>query len=284
MSDGDDSSSPRGAPGRLSVELAERALAAHPLPIADAVAALLAADSVFEMRDRVVEVFRAELRVLAAIVLAARLQLGPGPGGESPQLPELLRGLRSRGLTDGQWMSLIREGLRPWASASEAFPIPPLVTLFHARKAELPKLFDELLVMRKSETVAHGATGTRAAIEEILARRVPQLARTLELCDPLWSKVTLVVPLAGEDVDAPQAAWALMGGTPHRGRFRKTELAPGQKLAVGETALVDRDGKPLLSLHPIADLRRPSPDAIPELFLLDGGAKKGALFVAFPSM
>ncbi len=273
------------SPGRLRAEIVERALAAYPLPIADAVAALASADSVFEMRDRVVEVFRAELRLLAAMVLSARLQLGPGPGGESTQLPELLRGLRNRGLTDGQWMSLVREGLRPWSAAADAYPVPELVAAFHARKAELPKLFDELLVMRKSETVAHGATGTRAALEEILERRVPQLEKTLEHGDRIWSRVMLVAPLARDAADpSPQAVWSLMGATPHRGRFRRVQLAEGHAVPAGEVALLDRDGKPLLSLHPVADLRRPSPDAVPELFLLDGGTKRGALYVAFPSM
>lgn len=274
----------------LPQDLAARVVATHPLPIADAVAALLAAESVFEARDRVVEVFRAELRVLAALVLAARLQLGPGPGGEGAQLPALLRGIRSRGLTDGQWVALIRDGLRPWASAHESHPVGELVRLMHARKAELPKLFDELLVMRKSETVAHGATGTRAAIEEILTRRVPQLARTLELLDPLWQRVQLVVPIAksrghdGEDDDGPNAALVAMGTSPHRGRFRRLDLQASAPQPAGEALLVDREGKPLVSLHPVVLFRRASPDAVEELFVLDGGAKSGAVYVAFPSM
>jgi hypothetical protein len=109
---------------RIREDLAERVLAAHPLPIADALGAMLAADSVFETRDRVVEVFRVELRLLAAIVLATRLQLGAGPGGESPQVPDLLRALRARGLTDGQWVALLREALRSWTGVKEGYPLP----------------------------------------------------------------------------------------------------------------------------------------------------------------
>ncbi|NUP06881.1 MAG: AAA family ATPase [Polyangiaceae bacterium] len=269
---------------RLSPDLAERVLATHPMPIADAVAALLAADSAFEMRDRVVEVFRAEIRLLSALVLAARLQIGTGPGGDAAQVPELLRGLRSRGLTDGQWVAMLREVLRPWSSAKQGHPLPELVGLVHARKSELVRLFDELLVMRKSETVAHGASGTRAALEEILARRVPQLARTLELLDPIWASARLCLPLVAQEDGTPQSAWLLMGSTPHRGRFRKIELTSTAPLPAGEALLVDKSGEPLVALHPIAMVRKPSPDVTEEIFLLDGGTKRGAIYVAFPSM
>ena len=88
--------------GRFPADLAERSLATSPVPIADATGALVAADSAFEQRDRVVEVFRAALRTLSALVLCARVQFGKGPGAEPAQIPDLIRSLRSRGLTDGQ--------------------------------------------------------------------------------------------------------------------------------------------------------------------------------------
>lgn len=270
---------------RLPPDLAERVLSSHPLPIADAAGALVAADSAFEQRDRVVEVFRAALRTLSALVLAARVQFGKGPGAEPPQIPELIRSLRSRGLTDGQWFAIVREMLRPWAQAPGSHPLSDLVTLVHGRKAEFPKLVDELLAMRKSETVAHGASGTKAALAEILERRVPQLAKVLALLEPLWAKARLVVPLARPESDEePQSAWLLMGDTPSRGRWRRVELAAGVRLAPGEALLADAEGRPLLALHPLVLVRRPSPEAVEEVFVLDGGSKKGAVFVALPSM
>jgi WD40 repeat protein/energy-coupling factor transporter ATP-binding protein EcfA2 len=272
-------------PGLLPADLVERVLASHPLPIADATGALVGADSAFEQRDRVVEVFRAALRTLSALALAARVQLGKGPGAESSQIPELIRSLRSRGLTDGQWFAIVREMLRPWAQAPASYPLPELVSLIHGKKSELPKLVDELLAMRKSETVAHGASGTKAAIAEILERRAPQLARLLALLAPLWERARLVVPLARPDDDAePQAAWLLMGYSPPRGKWRRVELHAGVRAAPGEALLVDADGKPVLALHPLVIVRRPSPDAIEEVFVLDGGTKKGAAYVALPSM
>ena len=270
---------------RLPEDLAVRVLTHHPVPIADAVAALVAAEGPFEQRDRVVEVFRAALRTLGALALSARVQFGPGPSGEAAQVPELLRALRNRGLTDGQWQGLVRELLRPWSGAPASHPLPELVTLFHARKSELPKLVDELLLMRKAETVAHGASGTKEALGEILERRVPQLARLLELTDPLWEKARLVVPLALPDDDAePQRAWLLMGSTPPRGRWRWIELAPAARMTPGEALLVGPDGAPLVALHPLVLVRRPSPEAVEEFFTLDGGSRKGAVYVALPSM
>ncbi len=133
---------------RLSPELIERALARYPVPIADAVAGLESADSLHEQRDRVVEVFRAVVRSLAGIVLAVRVQYGPGPGQVSAEVEKLLRGLRSRGLTDGQWVGLLRELLRPWKNDAASYPLPGLVAAFHARKAPLPRPLDCLLKMR----------------------------------------------------------------------------------------------------------------------------------------
>ncbi|MBK8253144.1 MAG: WD40 repeat domain-containing protein [Polyangiaceae bacterium] len=272
-------------PGQLPADLAERVLSSHPLPIADATSALVSADSAFEQRDRVVEVFRAALRTVSALVLAARIQFGKGPGTESAQIPELIRSLRSRGLTDGQWFAIIREMLRPWAQAPGSYPLADLVTLIHAKKSEFPKLIDELLAMRKSETVAHGASGTKAAIVEILDRRVPQLAKVLALLEPIWAKARLVVPLAKPPSDDElQGAWLLMGDTPARGKWRRIELPAGVHVAPGEALIVDAEDKPLLALHPLVLVRRPSPEAVEEVFVLDGGSKKGAVFVALPSM
>ncbi|MEO7327138.1 MAG: hypothetical protein ABI193_01080, partial [Minicystis sp.] len=237
---------------RLPAELTERVLSSHPLPIADATGALVAADSVFEQRDRIVEVFRAALRMLAAMVLAARVQFGKGPGAEPGQIAELIRSLRSRGLTDGQWFAIVREMVRPWVQAPSSYPLSELVTLLHGKKSELPRLVDELLAMRKSETVAHGASGTKAAIGEILARRAPQLARLLAMLEPLWARARLVVPLAKpEGDDELQAAWLLMGDTPARGKWRRIELAAGVRLTPGEALLVDAEARPLLALHPL---------------------------------
>lgn len=232
---------------RTLLDVSARVLSSFPTPIADALVALLAADSAFEQRDRVVEVFRAELRLLAALVLAARVQFGPGPLGEASAVPDLLRGLRARGLTDGQWVALVRELLRPWASSPEAHPLPALVKLLHGRKSKLIKLWDELLVMRKSETVAHGASGTREALVAILLKRTPQLARTLELLDPVFADLRIVAAREGNDAET---ASLFVGPTPASGRARTIELPLGLAVSASEVVLVDRDGHPKVALFP----------------------------------
>ncbi len=259
----------------LSDDLIAKVVSSHPVPIADAMAALAAADNPFEQRDRVVETFRACLRWLAGTALAARLQYGGGPGPQSPQLHEMLRSLRSRGLTDGQWLSLLRELLRPWAQTVDAHPLPALVTLFHKKKARLPKVIDELLVMRKAETVAHGATGSRRELGAILAKRLPQLGELLELTDALWERARVVRPLDDH------TAQLLMGATPAAGRFRRVQLS--QPAPRGELLLLD-GAVPRLALHPLFVVEAPNPGAMEELFTLDRGGKRGAVFVAFPSM
>jgi WD40 repeat protein len=266
----------------LPPHLLDLALGVFPVPIADAVGALAAAEGVFEQRDRVVEVFRALMRLDAALALATRLQFGPGPGGEGEEVQRLVRALRSRGLTDGQWVGLVRELLRPWVGGGH--PVPELVAMFHRRGSKLGRCLDGLLEMRKIETVAHGSSGDEEEVRAVLERRVPQLQALLELHAPLWERLHLVAPLARPSDGLVQRAWRLVGYTPGRGRWRLTELAPGQDLPPGELLVVGAGGNPVLALHPVAILRRPSPEAVEELFFLDGSDRRGARFVAVPSM
>jgi WD40 repeat protein/energy-coupling factor transporter ATP-binding protein EcfA2 len=271
--------------GRITVEQGSAIARQHPLPIADAMTALLAAQSPHERRDRVVECFRATLRYVAAVALAARVQFGPGPGDESAQVADLMRSLRRRGLTDGQWVGLTRQLLAAWAGKADAHAITPLAALFTGKaKKHVAKAIDGLLEMRKAETVAHGATGTADALAAVLERREPQLAALLERLAPIWEAARLVVPLAAPEDDEPQRAWLLMGDTPSRGRWPAVSLSTPEPLAPGMPVLVDPEGKPLLSLDPVALFRRPSPDAVEELFVLDGAKRNAAVFVALPSM
>lgn len=269
------------ATGEVSVE---RTGDVRPLPVADALAALEAADNPHQRRDRIVECFRTVVRYHAALALAARLQFGPGPDGDAPELHDLLRALRRRHLTDGQWVQLTRTLLKPWAARPEAHVLPELVELMCGKRSKLPRLIDGLLEMRRVETVAHGGSGGAGAIAEVLARRGPQLERLLGLFAPMWARARLAVPLAVSATPGePQRAWSLVGDTPPRGLWRRVALIDGAALAPGQPVLIDDGGKPLLALHPIALVRRPSPEVPEELFVLDGGGKRGARYVAFPS-
>jgi hypothetical protein len=258
----------------------ENAVLVWPTPVADALLLLLDAESPFERRDRIVEVFRAQLRLLAALALAARLQFGAGPEPPSAQVGELLRQLRGRGLTDGQWLALLRELLRPWSSSPDAHPLAALVRPMFARKSELLKLWEELLVMRKSETVAHGASGTRDELDAIVSRRLPQLDRTFALTSAVWSALSLACPRERAAGEPPRAA-LLVGPTPSSGRFRRVPLQGGEP-PPGELLLIDPEGRPRLALHPVVTLVRVRD--LDRVFVLDGPAKRGATLVSFPSM
>lgn len=257
----------------------------YPVPIADALAALRSADSLHERRDRVVECFRALLRYASAVSLAVRVQFG-AHAEETSMLSELLRSLRQRGLTDGQWVGLMRGLAGAHAHNPEGYPLPALAALFRGKqKKKVAQAIDGLLEMRKAETVAHGATGSSDAILAVLQRREPQLDALLAAFAPVWQESELVVPLARPEADdEPQMAWRLRGYTPRTGKWPRVALAAGVRLEPGEPVLVDRAGKPRVSLAPIALFRRPSPEAVEELFVLDGAKRNAAVFVAFPSM
>lgn len=311
----------------LDRALIERVLSSHPVPIADATAALTASTSAHERRDRVVECFRAIIRYASALALSVRVQYGPGPDAkvaaepsvrdagevpgrdnndndnsdgarvavDHPEVARLLRTLRGRGLTDGQWVGLCRGLLRPWARVPRSHPLPALVELFHGgKRGRFVRAVDGLLEMRKSETVAHGATGGAGAITDVLKRRIPQLAMLLEQFEPVWLGARLVVPVAdtraetdidpGGDPERTVRASLFMVYTPGRDRWRRVELPAADRLAPGQPVLIDDAGRPLLALAPVALVRRPGPESAHELFLLDGCRRRRAAYVAFPSM
>src|SRR5205814_7964974 len=182
----------------LSPAVVENALTRAPLPIADAVATLVASSNAHEERDRVVECFRAILRYVGVLALAAALQRGRKDS--SAQVTELLRSLRRRGLTDGDWFAIARELLRGWAGQGGGHPLPQLVAL--VGNASFINVVEQLLAMRKNETVAHGTTGDAREIEEVLARRIPQLEALIELVMEACADVVLVQPLASPETEA----------------------------------------------------------------------------------
>jgi len=266
-------------------DLLDRVLSGFPTPLGDALAGLDASDNAHEQRDRVVEVFRAVVRLLGSVALSAWVQYGSGKGAAPPRVAELLRGLRRRSLTDGQWVELLRLLLQPWAEDPSAHALPEMVELMHGHRAKLPRLIEGLLGMRKAETVAHGATGDVEDLEILLAARLPQLASALELLEPLWSRVQLAVPLSRpREGNAVQRAWRLTGQTPHRGRWRRIDLARGVRLTPGEPVLVDSSGTPVVALHPVCLFSRATPDGVEEFWVLDGGGRQAARYVAIPSM
>ncbi len=266
----------------LSEELIERATSVYPTPVADAVNAVASAANLHERRDRVVECFRTTHRSLAGLALAARLYRGEGPGGEAESVAGWIHTLRQHGLTDGQWIGLTRELLRGWAQVPEQHPVPELVALFHGAR-HVSSEIDGLLKMRKSETAAHASTGDEGELTAILERRIPQLQRLLERAEAVWLERRLVVALSPGEGEQ-QTAWSLRGATPVSGRWRRFSLSELEgPLAPGRVVLLSADRRPCLLLEPVLQLRRATPEAVEEVFFLDGSKGKHARFMALPS-
>ena len=248
----------------LDEDLTGRVMAHYPLPVADAFGALAAAQNPNQRRDLLVEAFRACIRFVGAVALAARAQYGPGPGPQSKEAARLLTKLRGRGLTDGEWVGLCRELLKPWRGNPDEHVLPALVRLFCKDKT-FAKQLDTLLALRKQATVAHGTTGSEAEAREMLGERLPAFEGLLEKLEPLLREARLLVPLE-RVADDRQQARLLMGCTPPRRWWRSVTLAEGERRPPGEVVLADAEGKPCVALAPVALFRPPSPGA-PEMIM-----------------
>lgn len=246
-------------------ELAAVTLTRHPAPVADAMRALLAADSVHEQRDRVVECFRACVRVTAIVALAARLQ-GPAEPARDRELTALLAALSRRGLTDGQWVAVLRcavagLGARTDPVARELWPL-----LRGAGRRQFARALDELLQMRRKETVAHGPTGDNHQVRALLDRRMPALCTVLSSLTPLWTAIYVAVPL--DPIRGQQRALALVGETPRQRRWQRVELGGGAPPYT--PVLIGANARPLLRLEPWARVI-PHPDgSVEALWCIEG--------------
>ena len=143
----------------LDTALEEEVLNRYPAVIADAFDALTFEESSRAQRDKIVECFRIAIRLIGITSLAVVDCSRAGKGGK-----QLLHKMLSKGLTDGEWVGLARELLRPYAEAPDELPFPELVSIYFrpgtSRPANDAKVIDRLLKMRRSETVAHGSSGT----------------------------------------------------------------------------------------------------------------------------
>ncbi|MEC7983551.1 MAG: hypothetical protein VX278_00220, partial [Myxococcota bacterium] len=271
----------------ISDHIYDHACTDYPLPIAETVVSLAAADNEHEERDRIVECFRAIIRTLSVLALAAVVGRGSDADIEkNEQLQNLIAqmGRGKKGLTDGQWVALTRESLRGWKNRPQDHPLPELVELFFKDK-KTNSLIDQLLKMRKSETVAHGASGDQTSLQEIISTRLPQLETLLTKCESLWSRIQFVVPL-GQPMDGEerQRAWSLKGPSARKGRWRRLDLDKGIRLEPGRMVLIDKENRDVLHLYPMALFQRPTPEAIEEFFVLEGRSKSGSRHLSIPAM
>jgi WD40 repeat protein/serine/threonine protein kinase len=254
----------------LEAGLRDELLGAAPQPIAESVAALEAAHGPRQARDALWRVVQTAVRYLGVVALAARARLAES--SYAPAVAELMRALAKRTLTDEEWVELVRETCRPLVGQAAAHPVPELVKLFfHAdgTPAAGARHLETLLELR-AEGLA--PTATDEALLPALERGRAELGGLLTAAKFL-AEYVLALPVA------PGRAEPWMG-------VRRSQRAGvpvrGPALAAGAPVLLDRDGTPVVALHPIAQVAPPAPGAAPELFLYEGHDRRGPMLRALP--
>lgn len=245
-------------------------LGGAPQPIADAVAAIESARNLHQARDAIGHAVQSVVRYLGLLALASRSRIGPLACGDSPSAGAALRALRTRRLSDEEWLELGRELTRPFLALREAHPIPEMVSFFFVPGGEgaaAAATLGRLLEMRAgAEQTGHNELELR----ELLLRALPELDRVLDAAD-FVRDYQLVVPRG--DVGE---RWM---GVRRTGRTTVRLRGPYPS---GQPLLLDRAGCPVLLLWPLVQVARPAPAAAEELFWFDGAGRRGGRLVALP--
>jgi tetratricopeptide (TPR) repeat protein len=268
----------------LSDQVFERdALDFFPTPIADTLDDAAAETAARAQRDKIVETFRVVVRVLALLAMTGAQDTGPSKG----PVVELRRKLFQKGLTDGQWIDLTRETLRPYVANADAFGIPALVKAFFPDKGAQTSVFDgqgacsKLLAMRKSHTVAHGITGSEDAAMAVLSARIPDFEVLLRSQTWLW-KTEFIVPQARKDRPDGTGEYSvikLKGVTPRRG-FRAEQFTATAELALGRVHIVV-EGRAPLDLYPYIQYAE-ADSGQHEVFLFEEANKSDVILRNYP--
>lgn len=261
-----------GSPRSLDI----RAL---PAPIANAVVLFAAAEHPREQRDRLVEVLRTTIRYLGGVALAARLEHGPGPDGDSDEAQRLLGRLpHGPFLTDREWAGLTRELIFAWRSVPTTHPLPALVDGV-GQSSQVRTRLEQLLLHRVP--LAHSLADAEAEARATVDESVPNVVGLLHSLTEFFHEARVVKPLHATEPLVPQRAWLLHGPTTLHRVWRSLELA--DYATPGKPVIVDSQGKLRLQLHPWLLCERVSSEMPEELFFLDGRKGKAVSFVAFPS-
>jgi serine/threonine protein kinase/WD40 repeat protein len=249
---------------RLDDPIREATLADAPQPIAQAVAALDAAQNAHQAREAVSEIVAVTARWVGLLALASRSRVGAAGRTDSSVVVESLAILRRRTLGEREWIELAHGLTQPFAAAPDTHPLPELVELLRAGAGP----FEPLLERAEAPRMAQA---TDAESRAFLERELPDLAALLRalgfLCD-----YALVVPR-----DTLAERWMGL-------RRGKRTASPRQAgLRDGEPALLDHDGAPVLALWPLVQCAQPTPGAPEELFLFEGQGRRGARLIARPA-
>ncbi|KAF0248421.1 MAG: serine/threonine protein kinase with WD40 repeat, partial [bacterium] len=251
--------------------LKEDILTNAPKPLADTVANLLASRNAYQFRDRVLLVFRVLVRYIGILSLASYANT-INEQQDDETVNKSITTLRNEGLNESQWIELSRELCRPFAKKRDAYPIPELVTLFFALDSEqlspLTEVFSNLLHLQRDITSTTSLKEER--ITTLLASFLGKL--TIVLRATAWLSDYYVVLPEG------QQATKWMGIT------KELNIIPlkSNNLITSKAILVDANGYFVLPLWPLIEVTPPTPQAFPEIFLLERKGRNGAKFVSFP--
>lgn len=246
-------------------------LANAPKPLADTINNLLMARNAYQFRDRVLIILRVVVRYIGILALACQVRVA-GNQPESELVAKAITNLRQQGLSELQWLELIRELCRPFAKKRDAYPIPELVSLFFAVGSEqlspLTETFTQLLQLQNELKSSASLT------EEQL----------VSLLDEFLAKLTILLKAAAWLLDyylvLPEGSHA----TKWMGAAKDSPIITlkTQNLGAGKAVLVDANGYFVLSLWPLVEIVPPTPGTPLEVFLLAGKGRHGAKLVSFP--
>jgi hypothetical protein len=146
-------------------ELERDLLDEFPTPLADAFDDLTFEFSPRGQLAKLIEMFRVGVRLLAFYALAATVE-----DELPPEALSRLRKLLRHGLSEGDWIGLTRETVRPFARTPAPFPLPEVASLFF-RPGTDPvapgaTMLEQLLKLRNEW--AHGVSGTEADVATIV--------------------------------------------------------------------------------------------------------------------
>jgi tetratricopeptide (TPR) repeat protein len=262
-------------------ELERELLDEFPTPLADVLDDLTYERAPRGRLAKVIDLFRVGARLLAFYALAATLEEEPPPEA----LARLRKLLRQR-LSEGDWIGLARETVRPFARTPAPFPIPEIAAVFFRPGTEQPAASAAALerLLKTRNEWAHGVSGTEPEVQAIVDQCRPDL-ETVAAALRWMARAPWFVP------DAPATAAAtgptvtgrrLTGTTPRRG-FRQLSVPLDQPLDPGVVYALAPAGP--LRLGPLVQFLVPPDegDEAPELFLLETGGRREARLQAFPS-
>src|SRR2546427_8423744 len=153
-------------------ELERDLLDEFPTPLADVFDDLTYERAPRGRLAKVIDLFRVGVRLLAIYALAAL-------AGEEPP-PEALARLRKllqQRISEGDWIGLARETVRPFARTPAPFPIPEVAAVFFRPGTDQPAAGAAALerLLKTRNEWAHGVSGTEAEVQAIIDQCRPDL-------------------------------------------------------------------------------------------------------------